>query len=517
MKQLSFDNDAKEGLAKGVELIAKAVGSTLGPLGNTVIIEDRNTTRGIKVTKDGVTVAKSVSVDDPVMDSAIQIVKEAAERTGNSAGDGTTTSIVLANALVSEGFKVIKNNPALNISKLMRELKGHVDTIVSTLEDFSIPVTEENITNVATISANNDAITGALVAKVFNEVGDGGRVTPEMSKTERTYYEVTNGIKVSRGWSSNMFVNNQRSEECVYDDVHVLMTDSEIISILDIEKILKPIIQKKEPLLIIGRLSENMRQTLIANNIKNGLKFCHMEPPSHGYRSQDLMSDIALALGGKYYSESAGDNLNMIEMGDLGKAKKIVIGRNSAVIIPDSKNDAVDARLAQLSETYETEDRVSEKKFLKERIANLSGGVGVIYVGGDSETERKELFDRIEDAVLAVDSAKSMGILPGGGIALAALSENEFDSNKIINKALRAPLDRIFRNGDLEPPSLQHDDEGYVVWGYGWDLANNKHGDMIDLGVIDPTKVTVEALKNAFSVASTILTTKTVINYASSR
>lgn len=509
MKELTFNDAGRKRLLSGIEKISKAVKSTLGPLGKTVIIESQDHTRGLTVTKDGVTVAKSVELEDPVENLAVRMVKEAAERTANSAGDGTTTAIVLTEAMVSHGMKMI--NPSTNVTQFVREIQELSDHVCDRLTKRSKKVSGKTLNDVATISANNDKEIGKLIADVYKMVGKDGIVTVEKSETDETYYEVTNGIKIDRGYTSRLFINNQRSDECVLEDVYILCTDLEINSILNIENVLKPIINQNKSLLIIGTCSQNMINTLGANVVKNSLKLCNIIPPQFGYKTKELMSDIALSVGGKYFSEATGDDLSIINLEDLGHAKRVIIGKDQTVIVRDDEvSGSVYDRINELKEAMERSSKKTDKDFIRDRIASLSGGVGVIYVGGGSDIEQKERYDRVEDAVCAVQSALDEGILPGGGVALAdeALDiDGESDAHELMRFVLTAPIVQIYENGNMEVDLLKYGK------GCGLDLKTGKTGDMIKLGVIDPTKVTKNALKNATSVACTILSTNAIINY----
>jgi len=294
-KNLIFDQEGRDKLIKGIESIAKAVKSTLGPSGQTVLIESPNHTHGITVTKDGVTVAKSVDLLDPVENLAVRMMKEAADRTATSAGDGTTTAIVLTEALVKAGLAELK--VGVNKTEVLREMVELTKEVVASLKDNSRAVTKGKLKDVATISANNDSEIGNIIAKVYKAIGKNGIVTVDKSQTSETYFETTNGLKIDRGYSSNLFINDQKKDECVFDDVKVLVSDSEISNILQIENVLKPIVTKADKLLIIAPCSQNVLNTLAANKIKRDMKICVVQPPSFGYKQHELMQDIALTLG----------------------------------------------------------------------------------------------------------------------------------------------------------------------------------------------------------------------------
>lgn len=522
MNELYFDQEGRDLLISGIEKISKTVKSTLGPNGKTVIIESDKKTRGLTVTKDGVKVAKSIDLEHPVENLAVNMVKEAAGRTAAFAGDGTTTAIVLTEAIVLEGMDILKNDTSLNVTDLVREINRIADQIISELTKRSKKVTGKTLSQVATISCNNDPKLGSLVSKVYNQVGKNGLVTVENSDTSQTYYEVTNGIKIDRGYSSRAFINNHKNDECVLDDVYILSTDLEINSILNIENVLKPIIQQGKKLLIIGECSQNVLNTLGLNVIQNGLKLCAIKPPQFGYKTKELMSDIALSVGAKYFSESTGDDLSLIGLSDLGFAKKVVISESKTVIVrEESTSEEVQTRIEELKQARENSTVKRDRDFISERIASLSGGVGVIYAGGNSDVEQKELYDRIEDAICAVRSAIEEGILPGGGSALGFIAKNNLShdilAERILFKACLSPLVTLCRNSDFSDDRIGHVYSRLSTswenkdWGVGHNFKNNTFGDMYKMGIIDPAKVTKNALKNAVSVATTILTTNAIV------
>tara|TARA_Y100001972_G_scaffold38494_1_gene47447 strand:- start:1860 stop:3494 length:1635 start_codon:yes stop_codon:yes gene_type:complete len=522
-RDLSFDEDARQKLIQGITSISKAVKSTLGPLGKTVLIESADHLKGITITKDGVTVAQSVFLDDPIENLAIQMMKDAANRTANTAGDGTTTAIVLTEALVKAGQGYIKKDT--NVTEVIRHINKITQEVIQGLEKHSKKVSQERLLDVACISANNDKEIGTIIADAYEKVGINGIVTVENSMTAETYAEVTNGIKVGRGYTSNMFINNQKKDECVLEDVKVLVCDAEISNVLQIENILKPIIQTNDKLLIIAPCAGNVINTLAANVVRNGLKFCNIIPPNFGYKSTELMSDIAFAVGAKFFSEKTGDDLSLIRMEDLGHADKIVSGIDSTIIFTtDDKPEETKKRIEELKVQQKGMTVKHEREFVNERIASLAGAIGCIYVGGNSDVEQKEKYDRVDDSVCAVRSALEEGILCGGGTALFRQStkllkksdmgkdDNENMAKIILATALQAPINQILDNANKEKPEIIN-----VIYdrtyNYGYDVKNDKYGDMYKLGVIDPLKVTKNALLNAVSVATTILSTNAIITH----
>ena len=525
-KELHFDKEAQDKLVNGITKIAKAVKSTLGPRGNTVLIESPTHTHGMTVTKDGVTVAKSISLIDPVENLAVRMMKEAADKTATLAGDGTTSSIVLTEALVNAGIDLIDSS--VNKTEVLKELVVQTKEVIARLKKKSKSVTKKKLLDVATISANNDRVIGKIIADTYNKVGKNGIVTVEKSQTSETHSNVTNGLKIARGYSSPLFINDFKKDECVLNDVRILVCDSEISNLLSIESVLKDIISKNERLLIVAPCSQNVINTLGANVSKNNLKICNITPPSFGYKQHELMQDIALSVGATYFSEKTGDDLSIINFNDLGFASKVIVGRDSTVVVKSDESDelsGVDERVKQLWGAHNNADKKSDKDFILSRIASLTGGVGVIYVGGSTDLEQKELFDRVDDAVHAVRSALLEGILPGGGVALyneanviidMLRSDKNMSTEKqialhMLGSAFVSPLTQILLNADLDVSKLYNDS---YEDGYGYDVKGNKHGDMIDMGIIDPMKVTKTALQSAVSVASTILSTNAIVTMA---
>jgi chaperonin GroEL len=520
-KELLFNEAGRDKLFSGIEKISSAVKSTLGPSGQTVLIESPNHTHGITVTKDGVTVAKSVDLIDATENLAVRIMKQAADRTATQAGDGTTTAIVLTEALVNAGKSVDFGTE--NKTQVLRDLVKETEKVVGNLRKQSRKINSSynKLHSVATISSNNDKDLGKVIADVYSNVGKDGIVTVDRSKTADTYYEYTKGLKVDRGYSSPLFINDQKRDECVMEDVHILVSDATIDNILNIENVLKPIIQDRKKLLIIAEVSQNVLNTLAANVMKSGLKICVVQPPSFGYKQHELMSDIAVSVGATYFSEKTGDDLSLMNIQDLGHCDKIVVGKDTTVIIKDEEDsEEVKERVRQLRAAQDEAERKQDKDFISERIASLSGGVGVVYVGGHTDLEQKELYDRVDDAVCAVRSALEEGILPGGGLALykqSLLIEPTTTAKRLLKEALQAPLKQIYLNAGLEYSEYENAlTDGSKPKSYGLDVKSGKQGDLFTMGIIDPLKVTRSALQNAVSVASTLLSTNAIITMARS-
>ena len=523
-KDLHFGEDGRKRLIGGLSKMADAVKSTLGPGGNTVVIESPNHTHGITVTKDGVTVAKAIDLIDPVENLAVKMMREAADRTATQAGDGTTSSIVLAEALVKAGDNLIGTEH--NRTEVLRSMVEITDKGVEKLKKGSRKVEGSMLKDIATISANNDTFIGGIIAEVYDKIGENGIVTVERSQTSETYSETTKGLKVGRGFLSPLFVNNQRKDECILEDVMILVADTEIGNVLQLEMVLKPIISEGKKLLIISPCSVNVVNTLAANVVRGNLKVCVIPPPNFGYKQHELMQDIAISVGANYFSEKTGDDLSHINYGDLGHAAKVIVSADRTVIIKStvkSNQAAIDERVAQLWEAHKEANKKADKDFILERIASLTGGIGVIHVGGNTDLEQKELYDRVDDAVCAVRSALEEGIVPGAGKALYDIDINDLgmkweskDSSvaaMIMQQALTAPLRQILANVGLDEGDVY---SKITTKGHGYNIKTGQAGDLIEMGVIDPLKVTRSALENAVSVAVTILSTNAIVTMARS-
>jgi chaperonin GroEL len=519
-KDLKFDQQGRDKLINGVVKMARAVKSTLGPNGNTVLIESPSHTHGITVTKDGVTVAKAVDLIDPVENLAVRMMKEAAEKTATSAGDGTTTAIVLTEKLVLGGVKYIEDTH--NRTEVLRHMVEISNDVVEKLKGRSKKVTNSMLLDVASISANNDKEIGRIISEVYKDVGKTGIVTVEKSQTSDTYAETTKGLKFDRGYLSPLFINDQKKDECVFEDVMIMVADMEIANILQLENILKPIISEGKKLLIISPCNTNVINTLAANVVKGNVKVCAVAPPSFGYKQHELMQDIAISVGATYFSEKTGDDLSIINFGDLGHAAKVIVSKDKTVIIKSSartKSELIDERVKQLWSAHAEAKKKADKDFLLERIASLTGGIGVIFVGGQTDIEQKELYDRVDDAVCAVRSALEEGILPGAGKALYEIMDGQHEMStpeqyiafKIMSEAVQAPLSQILENAGQKVADVY---DGSEDVGYGYNVKTKEKGDLIKMGVIDPFKVTRSALQNAVSVATTILSTNAIITLA---
>jgi chaperonin GroEL len=508
VKEIYFGENGQKKLKSGIKKIAGAVKSTLGARGRTVLIESENHVGGMTVTKDGVTVAKSINLYDPTENLAVMMMRQAAERTATVAGDGTTTSIVLAEAIIDASDKYL--TPEHNVTEVIREINQLTSQVVDQLDKSSKKLSGKKLLDVATISANNDREVGKMIADAFKEVD---MVTVENSMTTSTYVEIIKGMKIDRGYTSKYFVNDHKKQECVLDNPYVLISDHEINNLQNLERILIPIMQNNRSLLIIGELGQNALNTLNLNVAQGRIKACVIMPPSFGYRQKELLGDLAISLGGTYFSEDTGDDLSLIDLDHLGNASKVIVGKGMTVFMHQvSQENAISGRVEELKESRDEVTNDEEKNFINERIANLSGGVGVIYVGALSDIEQKEKKDRIDDAVCAVQAALEEGILPGGGIALLNAQKCIKSPNiasVILTEALFAPFEQILVNAGKDVGAIASNITNTI--GHGYDVKNEKFGDMIKMGIVDPTKVTKNALLNAVSVATTIMSTNAII------
>jgi chaperonin GroEL len=520
VKQIFLDENGRKKLKNGIDKISAAVSSTLGPSGQTVLIESEHHIGGVTVTKDGVTVARSINLYDPVENLAVQLVREAASKTASSAGDGTTTSIVLTKAII-DAFEDYFDTDKHSKTEVLRQIQSIADDVVKELGRMSKKVSGKRLLDVATISANNDPVIGKLIADVYSQVS---HVIVENSKTTKTYSEVIKGIRVARGWTSKYYVNDHKKMECVMEDAYVLLTDHEINNLSNIENVLAHVLKEGKPLLIVGQLSAQVAATLNMNVVQGKIKVCNIIPPNFGYRKDEMMTDISRSLGAHYYSESTGDNLALCTVSGLGRAKKIIVGQDSTVIVrPDGTDEDLEAYVKELKLSKWEITSEEEIKFMDERIASISGGVGMIYVGASSDIEQKELRDRVDDAVLAVKAAIEDGVLPGGGVGLvnavafvaskAMLNGAPSVAMDIMSQACEQPFHKICENAGVDGNEVldyeKFFDDGSV--GVGYNVKEKKTGDMVKMGIIDPAKVTKNALKNAVSVATTILSTNAII------
>jgi chaperonin GroEL len=382
--------------------------------------------------------------------------------------------------------------------------------VVDALEQMATPVTEEDLFKVATISANGDEAIGKIVADAYASVGKDGIVTVENSNSSKTYCEVVKGMRITRGWSSKYMITDVKKQEVVLENPYILMTDQEIANITSIEHILAACIAQNRSILIIGEVSEAAMNALNLNKMKGVIKVGVILPPQFGWKRQEMLQDIAIATGGRYFSDETGDNLSLIGMHDLGTCQKAIISKDSTVLLMGEDNvSASSSHIAEINEMVTNNEE--EEKFKAERIANLAGGIAVIYVGAQSDIEQKEKRDRVDDAVCATKAAIEEGILPGGGYALlAATKDNPFLSDLVVS-ACSAPFYRILYNAGYESLEIEEIQEKFLSTGVGFNPVTEEYGDVVGMGIIDPLKVTKNALKNAVSVAMTIMSTDCIV------
>ncbi len=518
-KEIKFEQDARTKILSGVDKLADAVKVTLGPKGRNVVLE--RSFGSPTVTKDGVTVAKEIELEDKFENMGAQMVREVASKTSDVAGDGTTTATVLAQAIYKEGSRLVAAGS--NPMGLKRGIDKAVAAVVGQLQKISKPTKDrEEISNVGTVSANNDSLIGDIIAEAMDKVGKEGVITVEEAKSIETSLEVVEGMQFDKGYLSPYFATDPDKMEAVLEDALILINEKKISSMKDLLPILEGIAQSRKPLLIIAEDVEGEAlATLVVNRLKGILTCCAIKAPGFGERRKAMLEDIAILTGGTMIAEDLGIKLENIQMTDLGQAKKIVIGKDSTTIIEGAgKKDDLKARMnqirAQIDETTSDYDR--EK--LQERLAKLVGGVAVIKVGAATETEMKERKARVEDAMNATKAAVEEGILPGGGVAylrtLATLDKLEVDNDdqqfgvNIIKKILEAPARFIAENAGVDG-SIVVDKVKNGKGGFGFNAYKEEYEDLFKAGIIDPAKVVRVALQNAASVAGLLITTEAMI------
>ena len=517
-KEIMYDQKARDLVLKGINTLADAVKVTLGPKGRNVILE--STFGSPTVTKDGVTVAKEIELEDKFENMGAQMVKEVASKTSDVAGDGTTTATLLAQAIYREGSKLVAagNNPM----ELKRGIDKAVEEAVGELQKLSKPTKDQKeIAQVGTISANNDDTIGNIIAEAMNKVGKEGVITVEEAKSMETTLDIVEGMQFDRGYSSPYFVTDAERMECILDEPYILMHEPKISNMKDLLPILEQIAKMGKPLLIIAEEVEGEAlATLVVNKLRGTLKCAAVKAPGFGDRRKAMLEDIAILTGGTALTEDLGIKLENITLNDLGSAKRVTIDKDNTTIVDGAgqKSDLegrVKTIRAQIDETTSEYDR--EK--LQERLAKLIGGVAVINVGAATETEMKEKKARVEDALNATRAAVEEGIIPGGGVALVralpALEGLELEGDQqfgvnIVKRALEEPIRWIANNAGLEG-SIVVDKVKNESGAFGLNAQSEKYEDLIDAGIIDPTKVTRCALQNAASVASLLLTTEAMV------
>ena len=506
-KIIKFGNDANAKMINGLNILADAVKVTLGPKGRNVVISENDNKPHI--TKDGVTVAKAISLKDKFENAGVQLVKSVANKTGNEAGDGTSTSVILTKAIVAEGIKHI----AAGVPPI--EIKRAIDLSVTKIIDFikkvATPISDKDIQHIATISANNDPEIGELVAEAIKQVTKDGVITMEESKTRETYIETVDGIQFNRGCLSNYFITNEDNQECVLENPYILVTNKKISSINDILNILKPIAEQNKSLLIIADdYDSEVITTLAVNHLRAGLKICAVKAPSFGESKIEYLNDIAVLTGGTFTTLDI--DLNTISIEDLGIANKVTVTKESTTIIGgNGSRDSINSLISIVKNQIEKDP---DNKSLKERLAKLAGGVAILHIGANSEAELKEKMDRVDDAICATRAALEEGIVTGGGVtylqAQSTLDMTNLGDN-ILYKVLQFPIRCICENAGIAADVVINTILSNTNINYGYNALTNKYMDLRDAGIIDPAKVARVALENSASVAGILLTSGCVI------
>ncbi|MCB4203496.1 chaperonin GroEL [Deferribacterales bacterium Es71-Z0220] len=518
-KAITFGDEARQAILRGVDKLANAVKVTLGPKGRNVVIEKKFGSP--LVTKDGVTVAKEIELKDPIENLGAQMVKEVASKTSDVAGDGTTTATVLAQAIYREGMKNVV--AGANPMELKRGIDKAVEAVVAKLKEISKPIQNKTeIAQVGTISANNDKEIGDIIADAMDKVGKDGVITIEENKSTDTVLDVVEGMQFDRGYLSPYFVTNPDTMEAVLENAYILICEKKITSMKDLLPILEQLAKQNAQFLIIAEdIEGEALATLVVNKLRGTLNCAAVKAPGFGDRRKEMLKDIAVLTGGQVISEDLGLKLDNVKLEDLGRAKKIVVDKeNTTIVEGEGSSDDIMARVNQIKKQIEETTSDYDREKLQERLAKLVGGVAVIKVGATTETEMKEKKARVEDALNATKAAVEEGIVPGGGVALirarAALDNlklvgDEQIGVEIIRKALEYPIRQIAENAGFEgsivvDKIVQNDNVAF-----GFNAATEEYTNMIEAGVIDPTKVTRSALQNAASVSGLMITTEATI------
>ena len=519
-KDIKYNWEAREGLKKGVDALANAVKVTLGPKGRNVIIDKKF--GAPQITKDGVTVAKEIELQEPIENMGAQMVKEVASKTNDQAGDGTTTATVLAQAIFNTGLKNV--TAGANPMDLKRGIDKAVATVVENLKAQSVEINDshEKIEQVATISANNDSAVGKVIAEAMQKVKKEGVITIEEAKGTDTYVKVVEGMQFDRGYISPYFVTDTEKMEAVYDTPYILIYDKKISNMKEFLPILEKVVQTGRPMLIISEdVDSEALATLVVNRLRGGLKIVAVKAPGFGDRRKEMLEDIAILTGGTVISEEKGYKLEDATIEMLGTAEKITVDKeNTTIVSGKGDKNAIAARIAMIKSQIEKTTSDYDREKLQERLAKMAGGVAVIYVGAASEVEMKEKKDRFDDALHATRAAIEEGIIPGGGVAyirsitgmkgLKGENEDQQIGIDIVRRALEEPLRQIAANAGKEGSVIVN----AVAKGkgdYGYNARTDEYQHLVEAGVIDPTKVSRVALENAASIAGMLLTTECVL------
>ena len=503
VKKLNFGDEGKNKVFQGVSKLTKAVSSTLGASGKCVMLEDSSGKP--LITKDGVTVANSVTLLDPVENMGATLLKEAARQTVKEAGDGTTTATVLAHSILKEAFETKDYN-----SREVRDgISSAVEKVVAYLESKAVDVSGDMLKQVATISSNNDSDLGSMIAKAFEDVGENGVVSMEISNDEETSVEVVDGASLDKGLKNHHFINNKEKGSCELSNPLVLIVESNIPNVRKVQSILEYVIKNKKELLIIGDADEQLVTAISMNVSKGNIKANIIDAPDFGINKKQTLQDFAVLTGATVINEDLGDDMDLIDVSHLGTCLKSITTSDETIIQVDGMSDDVKDLIKQLKKELKTTKINGKKHLLEKRLSRLGGKVGVVKVGANSEVELKEKADRVEDSICATKAAIKEGILPGGGIALLNASDKIKSKNigeEILLKAIKAPFQTIMDNAGVKI-GLVNSEEGLGV-----NVITGEIVDMVKSGIVDPLLVTKSALKNAASVANTILATDCVIN-----
>ncbi len=508
VKNIVYGKEGREKLIEGVDKLANAVKSTLGAGGNTVILE--NDFGQPHITKDGVTVANHVVLEDAVENLAVNIVRQAARQTASKAGDGTTTATLLSQAIIHS--YIANDGDEHSFRKVKQGINSYADKALSILSKKSVKITDDRLDDVSIISCNNDKDLGLFISSAFKEAGDNGIVTMQKNEEGETYVETREGTHISSTLKSHHFYTNREKEVCELNKPLVFLSASEIPNVKQIQTILEYAIKSNRSILLVASCDNQVVSALAMNNVRGNIKCAIIEPDSFGLKKKDLLDDIALLTGAKALDESLGDAIDLVTPEVLGEVDKAIIDNEGTTLVIDNLNEEVQERVDDIRKTLDSEDHHILRPHLEKRLAVLTGGVSIIHVGGNTEVELSEKVDRVDDAIHAVKAAKKEGILPGGGAALHWIATNhdtDCIGGKILREAIFSPFNVILTNAGLNPM-----DKDYNIkkWGIGVDVIDGKVKDMRKAGIIDPTLVTKEALKNAVSVATTILETNAVVS-----
>ena len=518
-KQIAFDQEAREALRRGIHKLAKAVKVTLGPKGRNVIIQ--KSFGSPLVTKDGVTVAKEIDLEDKYENMGARMVREVASKTSDVAGDGTTTATVMAEAIFNEGLKAVV--AGVNPMMMKRGIEKAVEEIIERLKENSKPVKlKKDLQNVATVASNDDNEIGTIIAEAFDKVGKDGVITVEEGKALQTTHEFVEGMQFDRGYLSPYFVTDQQKMECELDDPYILIYEKKISSNKDLVPLLEKVLSTNKPILIIAEEVEGEAlATLVINRLRGTFKCSAVKAPGYGDRRKAMLEDIAKLTGGQAIFEDLGIQLEAVELKQLGRAKKVKIDKDNTIIIEGAgKKDEIKARVASIQRELEKSTSDYDKEKLSERIAKLSGGVAKINVGAATESEMKEKRARVEDAMHATRAAAQEGILPGGGVALLraadglkgkGLSHDELIGYNIVVRACRAPIQQISNNAGMDGAVVMNKVLDNKDFNYGYDARSDRYVDMVKEGIIDPTKVVRSALQNGASVSTLLLTSDALV------